>query len=142
MRLSRDAVAVLLSTVAVVVVVTLGFWKTRGPSTQRLIRADEKRLQILHQLANEMNDHYKIHDKQLPDSLSDMQKAKYVDPITAQPFAYTPKPPNRYSLCATFATSGPKEDRNRDYTFWSHPAGLKCFEFNADEAVPGAPYLF
>lgn len=142
MRLSRDSLAMILATAAVVLVVALGFWKTRGPSTQRLIRADEKRIQSLSQLANEINAQYKSHDKQLPDSLSDMQRTKYVDPITAQPFVYNPKPPNRYSLCATFAASGPKDDRNRDFSFWSHPAGLKCFEFSTDDAIPQAPHFY
>lgn len=142
MRLNRDAVAVILATAAVVLVVCLGFWKTRGPSTQRLVRADEKRLQSLNRLANEIDQHYKSHEKQLPDSLSDMQKARYVDPISAQPFAYNPKPPNRYSLCATFSAPGPKDDRDHDFTFWAHPAGLKCFEFSADEPTPQVPYLY
>jgi len=142
MRINRDSLALILATAAVVLVVGLGFWKTRGPSTQRLARADEKRLQSLVQLANEINARYKSHDKQLPDNLSDMQRAKFVDPLTAQPFAYNPKPPNRYSLCATFSASGPKDDRNHDFTFWAHPAGLKCFDFSADEAVPQAPYFY
>jgi hypothetical protein len=142
MRINRDTLAVFLSTLAVVVVVSLGFWKTRGPSTQRLIRADEKRISSLVQLANEINEHYKSHDKQLPDSLSDSQKAKYVDPFTGQPVVYNPKPPNRYSLCATFSSSGPKDDRNRDFAFWSHPAGSKCFEFSAQEPTPAAPAVY
>lgn len=142
MRINRDSLAAALASAAVLLVVILGFWKTRGPSTQRLVRADEKRIQSLGQLANEINALYKSHDKQLPDSLNESQKARYVDPVTAQPLVYTPKPPSSYSLCATFSTSGPKEDRHRDYTFWSHPAGLKCFVFDADESAPQVPYFY
>ena len=134
--------AAILATAAFVIVVSLGFWKTRGPSAQRLARADEKRVQNVSQLANEINNQYREHDKQLPERLSDAQKTKYADPITAKPLEYNSKPPSGYTLCTTFAADSPNEQGNRNFDFWTHPAGSKCFEFDAAEQVPQAPYFY
>ncbi len=142
MRVSRDSLAAMLATAACVIVLTLGFWKTRGPSAQRLVRADEKRVQQLSQLADEINQEYKQHDKQLPEKLSDIQKTKYADPFNGKPPEYRAKPPNAYTLCTTFSTGSPKEETDGNFTFWIHAAGSKCFEFDAAEQVPQAPYFY
>jgi len=71
---------------------------------QRLIRADEKRVQNLSQLANKINNQCNQHDKQLPERLSDAQKTKYADPVTGKPPEYTTKPSSSYMLCTPFAT--------------------------------------
>jgi len=142
MRVNRDSLAAMLATAGFVVVVSLGFWKTRGPSAQRLVRADEKRVQNLSQLANEINGQYRQHDKQLPESLSDFQKTKYADPFTGKPPEYISKLPYDYMLCTEFATDGSTEERNGIFAFWNHPTGPKCFEFHATEQVPEAPYFY
>jgi hypothetical protein len=142
MRVNRDSIAAILAIAAFVIVVSLGFWKTHGPSAQRLIRGDEKRVQNLSQLANEINNQSNQHDKQLPERLSDAQKTKYADPVTGKPPEYTTKPPSSYMLCTTFATDSPKEELKGTFGFWTHPAGSKCFEFHAGDPVPQAPYLF
>lgn len=49
MRVNRESMAATLAIMAFVAVVTLGFWKTRGPSAQRLIRTDEKRIRNISQ---------------------------------------------------------------------------------------------
>jgi|SRR5271166_2350740 len=142
MRINRDSLAGLLAIAAFVIVVSLGFWKTRGPSTQRLARADEKRVQNISQLANEVDNQYRTHDKQLPEKLNDMQKTRFADPVTGKPPEYTAKPPSRFTLCTTFATARPKEEGNQNFDFWTHLAGAKCFEFDAGEQVPQAPYPY
>ena len=142
MRANRDSVAAVVAAVAVVAVVVLGFVKTRGPSAQRLYRTDQKRIQNLSQLANELNVQYNRRDKQLPETLDDAQKTKYLDPVTGQPPVYTPKPPNKYTLCATFSTDSTKEESDPSFHFWTHSAGSKCFELNAAEPVPQAPYFY
>jgi hypothetical protein len=141
MPVKRDTLAALLATVAVVLVVILGFWKIHGPSTQRLFRADEKRVQNLSQLANQINNQYRG-SKELPSALSDYQKRQFADPISAQPPQYSPKPPSRYQLCATFAAASPKPEPTDDFAFWVHSSGAKCFEFDAAAAVPAAPYYY
>jgi hypothetical protein len=143
MRFNRDSLAATLAVVAVAIVVVLGFWKTRGPSTQRLVRADGKRAQNLNRLAFEINNQYKMHASQLPAALNDAQKKAFADPVTGIPPTYTPTPPNSYTLCATFATASSKDEPNDYSGFWNHPAGTKCFEFNAaDNAIPAAPYFY
>jgi len=143
MRLSRDSIAAIVATAAFLLVVSLGFWRTRGPSSQRLFRADEKRVQNLYQLANEINRQYKERNQQLPEGLSDLQKTRFADPITRKPPVYSPKPPSSYTLCATFAVNSPKNDSNETFVFWTHPAGAKCFEFDAKgQMVPQAPYSY
>jgi hypothetical protein len=141
MRSNRDSTAALLATAAFVLVVVLGFWKTRGPSAQRLVRTDEKRIQNMSQLANEINELYRQHDKQLPEKLSDLQRTKYADPVTGKPLEYSSEPPTNYRLCTEFATDSSKEEFNGTFVFWNHPKGPKCFEFHATEQVPQAPYF-
>jgi hypothetical protein len=141
MRFNRDSIAALVATTAVVLVVGLGFWKTRGPSTQRLVRMDDKRIQNVSQLANEINQRYQ-HDKQLPEKLSDFQKTRYADPITGKPPDYTAKPPTDYTLCTEFVTDGSKEGLIGVLGFWNHSKGPKCYEFHAADPVPPAPYYY
>jgi hypothetical protein len=142
MRVNRDSLAAILATAAFLIVVALGFWKTHGPGTQRLVRADEKRVQNLSQLANEINNEYNRHEKKLPEKLSDLQKTRYADPVTKKPLEYTANPPSRFTLCTTFAIDGPKEDSSGMFAFWTHSSGPKCFEFSAGEQVAQAPYSY
>lgn len=141
MRFNRDSIAALVASAAVVLVVALGFWKTRGPSTQRLVRIDEKRIQNVSQLANEINQRYQ-HDKQLPEKLGDFQKTRYADPITGKTPEYAVKSAADYTLCTEFVTDGSKEGLNGVLVFWNHSKGPKCFEFHATEPVPPAPYFY
>jgi hypothetical protein len=142
MRVNRDSLAAILATAAVLIVGGLGFWKTHGPSMQRLVRADEKRERNLNQLANEIDNYYRQHDKQLPEKLSDSQKTRYADPVTKKPLEYTPRPPASFALCTTFAIDSPKEESNGLFAFWAHSSGPKCFEFRAGEQIPQAPYSY
>jgi len=141
MHISRDTLAAILATIVVILVVALGFWKVHGPSAQRLVRADEKRLQNLDQLANEINTAYRQHGSQLPSELTDLQKKRFADPLTGKAPQYTGKSANVYSLCATFAADGPN-DYPGNFSFWKHPAGTKCFDLDAAEQVPPAPSFY
>jgi hypothetical protein len=99
-------------------------------------------VQNLSQLASEINMQYVQQNKQLAERLTDAQKTKFADPVSKQPLTYVPKPPGNYSLCTTFSTDSSKEGRNRNFDFWMHRAGAKCFGFNAAEQVPQAPYFY
>ena len=142
MKFSRELTAALLATAAFCVVVGLGFWKTRGPGAQRLIRADETRIRTVSQLAYEINAYYTQHDKQLPASLTEEQKRGFKDPITQRPFEYAVKSDKSYSLCADFSTASPADYLEPSYEFWQHPAGHKCFDFEAGGPVAAAPYFY
>lgn len=142
MRVSRDSFAALLATVAVVVVVALGFRQTRGPSTQRLLRTHAKRVQNLNQLANQINNHYRRNGNQLPVSLTNFQKKQFADSVTGKVPEYAATTSNSYTLCTTFSANSPQEERSGDFLFWTHSVGHKCFEINAAEQVPQAPYFY
>ena len=141
MRANRDSIAALLAVAAFLLVVFLGFWKTRGPGTQRLFRADAKRIQNIGQLANEISRQYRQANNQLPERLTDVQKTRYADPLTGRSLVYSPKPPSGFALCTTFATNSPKEEVNEAFAFWAHQAGARCFEFDATQA-PQAPHFY
>ena len=142
MRLSRDSNAAALASAAFVLVVVLGFYKTRGPSEQRLLRADQKRIQNVQQLANQINMEYQRHIKQLPSELTSVQKSSFKDPLTGKALEYATKSATRYAICTTFSRAVPKDDENSAFAFWDHAAGYKCFEFDASEQVPNVPYYY
>src|SRR5713101_4417149 len=102
MKLTRDTRAALIAVAAICIVVGLGFWKTRGPGSQRLIRADEKRIQFAGQLANQINNYYGQHDKKLPATLSDEQKLAFKDPLTGRAPMYAPSTGSKFALCTDF----------------------------------------
>jgi len=140
MRFSRDSVAAMVATVVFLGVVILGFWKTRGPSTQRLIRGDERRLRNIYQLATQINSQYSSHGKELPAELNASQKTQYKDPVSGKPLEYYPRPPSGYTICAAFDTRGPKDEAEGAFAFWTHTAGRKCYEFEVGSQVPQIPY--
>jgi hypothetical protein len=143
MRLTRDSVALILASIAVFAVVVLGFYATRGPSTQRLLRSDRKRVAMINQLAGEIRMQFTNAHLQLPASLTDVQKMKYKDSLTGQPLEYSVISPTRYSICVTFArpTQG-DEQQKLEFAFWTHPAGHKCFEFDTNAPAPPIPYTY
>jgi len=141
MRISREMIAVVAASIVVVLVIGLGFWKTRGPGAQRLLRADEVRLRSLGQLAAEIHEEYSQQGKQLPSGLSSERQSKYKDPVTGTPPEYIPNFPSKYTLCMTFATNSDENPSDGVYGFWSHPIGRKCFELDASQFAPQVPYF-
>jgi len=142
MKLSRDTAAALAAAAAICIVVGLGFWKTRGPGSQRLIRADEKRIQTMGQLATQIDFYYKQHDKQLPASLSEEQKQASKDPLTGRPLEYAAGAGTKFALCTEFSAPSPEDYKDIPYQFWRHPQGHNCFEFETDGQIPQVPYFY
>ena len=142
MRFSRDSVAAMVATVVFLGVVILGFWKTRGPSTQRLIRGDERRLRNIHQLASEINSQYSTHGKELPTELTQFQKTQYKDPVSGKPLEYYAKPPAAFTICTVLDTGSPKEEAEGSFGFWTHTAGHQCYDFETGSQVPQIPYNY
>lgn len=71
----------------------------------------------------------------LPATLEEVaEKAQYqrpniVDPETGIPYEYTRPSDHEFQLCATFSLA-----RDQQYdVFWNHPAGEKCYAFDALE---------
>jgi len=142
MKISRDLLAAIVATVAFCIVVGLGFWKSRGPATQRLIRADEGRIRAIGQLAGQINFRYTQRNKQLPDALTEEEKRTSRDPLSKKPLEYTLKSPTQFSLCADFMTNSPADYNEGAYDFWRHDAGRKCFDFEAGGQAPATPYFY
>ncbi len=142
MKLTRDSAAALLAMGVICIVVGLGFWKTRGPGSQRLIRADEKRIQLIGQLAGQINYYYGQHNQQLPASLTDDQKQVSKDPVTERPLEYAAGKGSKFTLCTDFSAPSPELNKDIPYDFWKHPQGHKCFEFEAGGQIPPVPYFY
>jgi hypothetical protein len=123
-------------------VLAWGFVLVGSPDTRRLVRLDERRVEDLQRISQEIQ--RMVHDVRKPDVLErplprDLaevkRQARYwdislVDPETGEPYRYTVTSDKTYELCATFALSREK----RTEVFWNHPAGPHCFVIDALDA--------
>jgi hypothetical protein len=141
MKLTRDTAAAVVALGAICIVLGLGFWKTRGPGSQRLIRADEKRINSIGQLARQIDYYYGQHGRQLPATVSEEQKLASKDPVTGRPLEYLAGAGSKFTLCTDFSAPSPEDYKDIPYEFWKHPQGHKCFEFEAGGQVPEVPYF-
>ncbi len=133
-----------ISSAIVLIAVIYGFVVAGTPVYGRLQKMDEQRLSDLRSIQGEVlnivygSDRYtqpvpiKVLPKPLPSNLDAIvSQATYIklqtnDPSTGLPYVYNPKG-TTYELCATFDLS-----RDLEYDiFWNHPAGEKCFQFDA-----------
>jgi hypothetical protein len=132
------------TTVAVVLAVAWGFYLVGSPTTRRLERFDEQRLQDLQTIAREI--HALVVDREderklkqpLPRSLAEAanraldERLNARDPETGEPYGYTVKDDTTYEVCATFSRA-----RDRDSpVFWNHPQGRHCFTINVLDPPP------
>jgi hypothetical protein len=128
----------------VALVVTLGavvwgFVLVGSPDQRRLERLDERRLQDLRRIVQEINmlvyDRHrpKVLKKDLPAALEAMEgktrnwKLSLRDPETGEPYGYVVKSATTYEVCARF--DRPRDDDSE--AFWNHPAGWHCFLIDA-----------
>lgn len=113
--------------------VVLGLVATGTPSQQRHIEADNRRVQDLRLIAGGLSAM-----TTLPISLSQAATLRpdlrIVDPETGAPYGYIAKSAKEYELCTTFA--GASDRSQYGSTFWSHPKGRACFEFEIARPVP------
>lgn len=115
------------------------------PMEQRLVRLDERRVNDLRSIENEVyNIVYEGSDRYnggvrptrlpnpLPANLDDVlangvnSHPTITDPDTGLPYEYE-KDGSSFTLCATFYTV---RDQDQDI-FWNHPVGRHCYEFDA-----------
>jgi hypothetical protein len=125
-----------VSGMSVVVIATIawGFYLVGSPEYRRLQRVDERRLDELKTIANEIRSIVKPnHEKELrepvPATLEEAAKrARHIkialrDPESGEPYRYVVKSETTFEICAKFALP-----RNSDLeVFWNHPAGQHCF---------------
>jgi hypothetical protein len=119
----------------------LGFRFLGGPGTQRLVRADDARVHLLEQLAQNIGQTW-LNSKTLPSNLDRFPVIAKQDPITKTPFVFHAKSGSEYELCATFATDNHEEDATNTPSQWVHPKGDYCFQLDAAKPVPNAPYYY
>ena len=140
--MSRDVWAGVAATVAVVVVVILGFRVLGGPANQRLVQADQRRVNALSELARQINSRWSTGARPLPADLEKIPSAMRQDPVSGKAFVYHAKSNDEYELCATFATDDRDARATAPTDRWLHPKGEFCFPFQASEQVPFVPYSY
>ena len=145
--MSRDSRAALVASVAVLVVMILGFRFLGSPTSQRLIQADLRTMQAMAQLAQQINQKSNGTNEELPANLDSFPDAMRQDPLNHKTFEYRLKSKTEYELCAVFAAkSGNAQIQpnttQSDQERWSHPAGRYCFSFDTAQPIPQAPYFY
>lgn len=140
--MSRNSLAAIAATVVVVIVVALGFYVLGGPGTQRLVQSDLRIVRSLADLARQINFKWNNSGKVLPRTLDNVTDSAKQNPITHELFLYHPKSNSEYELCATFATDNRNAQMQNTNNQWAHPKGPYCFELDASQPVPPAPYLY
>jgi hypothetical protein len=139
--MNRNVWATIAATVAVAAVVILGFREMGSPGTQRLRQADRRRVQALAEISQQVNNTWQKDGKTLPKDLEQVAAAKKKDPVSGKAFAYHVKSGSEYEVCATFVMDdrdGAEAGNVGDS--WLHPKGDYCFQMNAAQPVPQAPY--
>lgn len=136
---TRDRLMAVLSVIAVAVTVAFGFSYTGAPRRQRTLRADQKRLQDLYQLSSQVNGRWKFNGSHLPQHLDEISGVPLADPITRIAYEYHLKDGSHYELCAVFSLPSPETNQSTS-NFWIHPAGPRCFAFDASQQVESIGY--
>lgn len=140
--MSRDGWAAVAATVAVVVVVILGFRVLGSPANQRQVQADLRRVQTLADLAQQINQRWSSGSRPLPGDLESFPKAVKEDPVNGQPFVYHARSNEEYELCADFATDNRDAPTANTADPWIHPRGEYCFQFYASRQIPAIEYRY
>jgi hypothetical protein len=140
--MNRDVWAAIAATIAVIVVIILGFRVLGGPRRQRLVQSDDRTVRALAELAQQIKQSWDSSGKVLPANLEKFPSSAKQDPLTHKSFTYRPRSNSEYELCATFALdSREAQDQNPD-EHWAHPKGDYCFPLDASKPVPQAPYYY
>lgn len=143
--MNRNLWAAGAATVVVIAVVILGFHALGGPRTQRLVQSDLRTVRTLAELAQQINSKWAASNRTLPANLERFPKSLTQDPVNHEEISYRPKSNDQYELCATFGSDSrglQTPDVNGASNFWSHPKGEYCFQFDATQQVPQAPYYY
>jgi hypothetical protein len=138
--MTRDARAAAIASVAVLVVIIVGFRVLGGPGTQRLARSDERTVRALGELAQKIQQKFRGSD--LPANLDSFPEKQRADPLTKKAFAYHPKSNTAYELCATFLTDTRQSEPGEADNPWRHPQGESCFQLDVTQTVPQFPYFY
>ena len=130
----RDMGAAAGASLTIVIAVVLGFLGLGGPSNQRLVQADNKRVANLIMLAYQVNTKWYSSNHTLPSNPEGLPAYSLKDPLTHQPYEYHAKGANEYELCATFDRDNRKDVPAAQNTFWNHPQGHFCFALDPSQS--------
>jgi hypothetical protein len=133
--MNRNSLAAVATTIAVVIVVVLGFRALGGPGSQRQVRTDQRTLQILGQLAQQINSKWQSGGKTLPSNLDNFPESAKKNPVSGTVFTYRVKSPTEYELCSTFLTDNRNAPDVNTGDPWLHPKGDYCFSFDPSQPV-------
>lgn len=140
--MNRNVLATTLATVAVLVVVILGFVTLGGPTKQRLRRADVIKIQGIARLAEQIRQAWRSSGQELPANLDKFPESLKKDSATNTAFTYRPKGSSQYEICAPFNTDNHNEPNTNTGDPWLHPSGDYCFQFDATQTVPQQPNYY
>jgi hypothetical protein len=139
--MNRNVLAAIVATVAMVVVVILGFRVMGSPGTQRMMQSDLRTVQSLAGLAQQINMRWANEDKALPKDLETLPISVKQVPGGAS-LSYRVKSRSEYELCATFARDNRNDPGINTGDPWIHPKGDYCFQFDASRPIPAIPYYY
>lgn len=124
-----------------------GFVLVGSPATERQRKFDERRIEDLGAIRDEIANivlgdlrhlppEERKQQRPLPRTLQEVVSAakerrpEIVDPRTGEPYVYDVLDDTRFRLCAVF-----QFERNESYdVLWNHPSGRHCFEFDVMHA--------
>lgn len=127
----------------VVLTIAAGFLIIGTPQSQRALRLDSQRVTDLQTIQWQIVTYWQ-QKKILPTTLADLQDPLSgveipTDPVTNQPYKYTPQGALNFALCATFTTEGKGNGYDvpvRVYGSlegsWTHSKGEVCFNRTID----------
>lgn len=135
-----------LSAATVLLMGILGFSHLGAPATQRALRADERRVQDLSQVSQQIHLQWlseKSNSPKLPEHLDQIHDVPLADPVTREAYEYHLKDGSRYELCATFSMNSKQDEATSSRAdTWAHPPGHHCFPLDAAAAANFAPSLY
>jgi hypothetical protein len=120
--------------------VVVGFIQIGSPAVQRASTQDARRLFDLSATAQTLHSGWLAARGQkqyvLPPVMQEVRKRELgdgavIDPVSGQPYEYTPLQGTAYRLCAKFALPSRAGVPNQ----WQHPAGHYCFTLDASDPV-------
>lgn len=138
--MNRNSWALIAAVLAVVIVIVLGFWSLGTPGHERQVHRDMRTVQALNRLSGEIDADWRS-SKKIPTSLDRFPAIATQDPTTHAPFVYHRKTDDEYELCTTFMTDNRNEQQSEN-SFWVHPQGPYCFQFDASVLAPQPPYPY
>ena len=134
--MSRAGLALGAAVLVVVAAVIAGLVISGSPREQRLLRADDERVNDLQRLSRVIERYYR-ETESLPEDLQALLNGWISqeiprDPATDVAYGFERVDGTAYRLCADFSLESLP---TRQPEFWSHAAGRECFSFDYAELV-------